>query len=217
MLSRVRAVGLTVVLSTLLVCSSGCWRQDTAFENCERQRLTAEEQIRDLKQQLADTQEANRRLQGDLARLRNQSPESAQDLIAPESIQLEALSGGYDRDGAPGDDGIVLYIQPLDRDGSVVKAAGTIDVRLLDLARPDGASEIGSYHFDVEQTRQMWYGRMWTHHFTAYCPFHDGKVPSTGDVTALVTFTDLLTGKALRAQAAYKVKVPASATFPASG
>ncbi len=204
------------LLCTALTLTAGCWQQDIALENCERQRLNDAEQIRDLKQQLADEQDANRRLQADAARLRGQPPETAEQLVVPASIRLEGLSGGYDRDGEPGDEGVVLYVQPIDRDGSVIKATGTLDVKLFDLARPEGRMEIGSYHFDVEQTRQMWYGRMWTHHFTAYCPFPEGVFPVNGDVTAVVTFTDLLTGRALRVQQAFKIKprLSASATAP---
>src|SRR5690606_41710476 len=58
------------------------------------------------------------------------------ELVIPVKIELERMSGGYDEDGKAGDDGIVLYIQPMDKDGSVLKVAGTIKVTLYDLQNP---------------------------------------------------------------------------------
>ena len=59
-----------------------------------------------------------------------------EDLIVPVKIELERFSGSIDTDNKPGDDALLLYVQPVDRDGSIIKAAGSIKVTLFDLANP---------------------------------------------------------------------------------
>lgn len=181
------------------------------YNETQKQLLEAQEKVKTLEAELAAQQQAQRNLEAQLAELRGTDAPLA-DLVYPVKIELERMSGGYDRDGQPGHDGIVLYIQPIDADGNVIKAAGTINVKLFDLAAPAGSNLIAEYRFDVKKTRSLWYGRLMTNHFTVHCPWPNGQPPAHPEVTAVVTFTDLLTGKPLTAQAVYEIKFPPQRT-----
>jgi hypothetical protein len=99
----------------------------------------------------------------------------------------------------------------------VVKVAGNLKVRLIDPQNPPGKTVFAEYNFDLEHTRPLWYGRLMTSHFTVKCPWPAGHLPAHEEIVAHVTFTDLLSGKALTATGTYKIKFPLKETQPAAG
>lgn len=174
----------------------------------QRDLLSTQDQVRQLQEEVAAKEQANALLKSQVARQLRVEPEKLEKLVVPVKIELERQSGGYDEDGEPGDDGIILYIQPIDRQGDVIKAAGSIKVTLLDLANPPDQYVVGEYVFDANKTRELWYGRMWTHHYTVRTPWYKGRPPRHNKITARVVFTDLLTGKDLEAQGVFEIKFP---------
>lgn len=179
-----------------------------AYAEVQRELLQTQDEVRKLQSEVAAKEQALAMTRSQTAQLRGLEPQNLEQLIVPERIELAAQSGGYDIDDQPGDDGIVLYIQPIDRDEHVVKAAGAITVTLLDLANPPEAYVVGKYHFDANKTRELWSGRLWTHHFTVRCPWFQGRPPAHNEITARIEFLDLLTGRTLTAQGVYKIEFP---------
>jgi len=193
----------------VLLFAPGCnYVTGEKFQATQRELQLTQEKVAGLEDDLVDRQENIRTLQSRIAELRKMDADDVDKLVVPVRIELEKLSGGYDRDGKAGDDGIRLFIRPIDRDQHVIKAAGSLKVQLYDLANPDGKQLLFERAFDVDQTRGLWYGRGWTHHFTVRCPWVDGKPPANDEITARVVFTDLLTGKSLKDQGVYKIKLP---------
>lgn len=174
----------------------------------QRELLNTQDQVRQLQERIAAQEQANALLKSQVAHEAGVRPETLEQLVVPVKIELERQSGGYDIDGQPGDDGLLLYVQPIDRDGHVIKAAGSIKVTLLDLANPPDQYLVGEYYFDANKMRELWYGRLWTNHYTLRLPWYQGKPPRHNEITARVEFTDLLTGKKLDAQGVYKIEFP---------
>lgn len=179
------------------------------FQATQRDLQLTQEKVSQLEAKTAEQQETIRNLQARIAELRKMDTGAIDQLIVPVRIELANLSGGYDDDGKAGDDGIELFVQPIDRDQHVVKAAGALQVQLYDLANPDDGQLIFERSFDLPTTRSLWYGRMWTHHFTVRCPWPEGRPPAHNEITARVVFTDLLTGNSLKVQGVYKITLPA--------
>lgn len=121
------------------------------------------------------------------------------DLFAPVKIELVERSGGADYDGKPGDDGITVYLRPVDADGTAVKAPGEIRIELTDATTPGRQTPLGLYAItDPNEIRKLWYGRFGTNHYTIKCPFAQGKVPPSGArVLINVQFLDFLSGRSL--------------------
>ncbi len=174
----------------------------------ERTVQEQQEQIRTLQEKITDQASTIRGLQTQLTEQRGLRGDAFKMLVYPEKIELEPLSGGYDDDAPAGDDGIVLYIRPIDRDGHVVKAAGSLKVVLYDLANPSDRNVIQDYYFDEPTMRAAWFGRMWTHHFTIRCPWPPSGPPAHDEITVDAVFTDLLSGQLLRTQQLFKVTLP---------
>ncbi|MGQ9649097.1 MAG: hypothetical protein ACUVXJ_03220 [Phycisphaerae bacterium] len=208
-------IGLAAVMVPLLWTAACNTVPGEKFQAVQRDLLASQERTRQLEGELAAQQETNRDLGKQIANLSRFGDTSNDVLIIPERIRLASMSGGYDDDGKAGDDGIVVYIQPIDRDQHVVKAAGTIKVRLLDPQNPPDRAVFAEYYFDLEHTRALWYGRLMTHHFSVKCPWPAGHLPAHNEIVAHVIFTDLLSGKSLTATGTFNVRFAPQETRPA--
>jgi len=212
MIRPVRPILLTrsVGIVALMLAGAGCNTVPAEkFQDTQRQLQLAQEKVQSLEKQLADQQQTNRHLQEQVAQQRRlPKPELMDELVTPVRIELANRSGGYDTDGQTGDDGLVLYVRPIDRDGHAIKAAGSIKATVLDPLCPPNRNVVAEYNFDVPTTRKMWYGRLMTQHFTVRCPWPTGQIPIHDELIAHVVFTDLLTGRVLTTEHSYKIKLP---------
>ena len=179
------------------------------FQETQRDLQFAKERVRGLEQQLTEEQQTIRHLQAQVAALRgSKNPGLMDELVTPVRLELVKPSGGYNKDGQPGDDGLELFVRPLDRDGHVIKCAGTLKVTILDPLCPPGRNVVAEYNYDLPTTRKMWYGRLMTQHFTIQCQWPPGQIPIHDELIAHVVFADLLTGRVLTAQHSYKIMFP---------
>ena len=131
---------------------------------------------------------------------------SIERLVHVAKIDLSSLTGGYDdnRDGV--DDGVVVYLVLTDQDGDTIKAAGSCEVRLLDLNNPSATQLVGEAKLGPEELRKTWYGRFMTSHYTIKVPWAGGAPhPAHKTITILVRFTDLLSGQTFETQRAVDV------------
>ncbi len=202
-----RPAGLSVLV--VVTASSGCIQNTVPaekFQKVQRELQVCQEKIPRLEERIAAQQQTIENQQNQIAELRGIGSHTWAGLVYPEKIELARWSGAYDEDDRTGDDGLVLYIQPIDRDGHVIKAAGELKITLLDLAEPTKPVVIASYEFDVPTTRGLWYGRLMTNHFTVRCPWPPAGEPRNDQITAKVAFTDLLTGVTLTTQRVFTIK-----------
>jgi hypothetical protein len=191
-LPRVRVVGLLLYL----VVIPGCFdrgefvrvAQERDALRVERDRLQRELEGRNARIAALDEQMKN------LIRL---GSERRIGLFAPIKIEILPRSQGADYDEVPGDDGVTVYLRPVDADGHAVKVPGEIRVQLLDNTNLATPRKIGDCVFnDPQELRRMWYGRFGTDHYTIKCRFFPGVKPPNRVLTT-VEFLDYLTGKPL--------------------
>lgn len=158
-------------------------RLETENKRLERQLLERDGQIADLRDQVAALQALG--------------PDRLSNLFVVDRIELVSLTGGADYDGVPGDDGVTVYLRPVDADGNVLKAAGEIIIELLDTSVPGAPRSLGQYiHNDPEQLRKLWYSGIWTDHYTIRCAWSpDAGKPRSREVLVKANFNDFLTGR----------------------
>lgn len=198
---------------------AGCG-PDTQYLALQRQVLEQKEQIQRLDKRIADQHETIRVLRAQLADETGVTPEELEQLFGLSELVIEGRSGGYDTDRKVGDEGVVLYVQPVDNYGDVVKAPGRIEVALYDLNDPSGEFLYHSCVFETaELMDKLWYGKMWTYHYTLKCPWPPSGPPARGRLTAKVVFTHHLTGQRLETQRVVNITLPADAeeAMPADG
>jgi hypothetical protein len=151
-----------------------------------------------------------------VSRLRGLGEKRLETLYHVARIELGRYTGGVDMDGRFGDDAVKVYLHPVDRDGSTLKAAGEATVQLYDLGAPAGEQLLGEYKWPVDKLSRQWSSGLFTYHYSFMCPWRSGP-PQHADVTVRVAFVDYLTGKEFTAQKLVKVKLPSAATTRPSG
>jgi hypothetical protein len=65
------------------------------------------------------------------------------------------LTGGHDTDGRPGDEGVMVVIEPLDAEGELIEVAGDVSVILLDPAQQGEASHVARWDFTAEEASKF--------------------------------------------------------------
>lgn len=200
-----RACAAGLISGAVLLALSGCGATPNTDLNRELVRLRerSAQQERELAARSSTIEELNRRL----SVAGGVDAKQLQYFYYPETIQVAPLSGGYDEDGKPGDDGVVVYLRPLDRDGDVVKVAGTIRVQLFDLSLPPDQTYLGELSVPLEKCREHWYGKLMTQHYTVRVPWQ--RPPSGEEVTVRATFANLFPQRVVTTQAVVKVRPPA--------
>lgn len=190
----------------LLLAAVGC--QPAGRVEYERELQRLRDALAEKENQVAAQQATIDTLTRRLDEVRAIKPEDLAKLFVPDRLVIDGLSGGYDEDGRPGDDGVVVYLKPVDQVGDVLKVAGDIRIQLYDLAAPPDRNLVGECVIPLEEARNLWYGKLMTYHYAVRCPWRDGP-PAHPEITIRATFTDYLTQHVLTAQRTCTVRLPA--------
>jgi len=167
--------------------------------------------LRDLQQRVAAMEQERARDQQSLAdrdaiiaslRKRIESGSAFQgvglgDLFTVHRIDIVSQTGGADFDGQPGDDGVIVYVRPVDAHGDFLKAAGQFTVQLLDLTQPGAPRELAVFVFGKrDELARAWYGGLLTNHYTFRCALPPRlSPPPPREIHVRVVMLDWLTGQ----------------------
>jgi hypothetical protein len=180
----------------------------------ERENSRLRESLATRDHELSASQAALAECQQRLTQARAIKPEQLKHIYYPERLEIASLSGGENYDDKPGDDGVTVYLRPVDRDGDIVKVAGDIRIELYDLAVQTGQNRIAECFVPYDRARELWYGKFMTNHYTIRCPW-PGAPPQHPDITVRATFVDYLTQRVITAQTVVRVNLSPAATEPA--
>jgi len=195
-----RALGLLV--GWLL---AGC--QSTTVVELQREITRLQETIKQKDHQLLAQKAAIDELHSQLQVARSISEDDLKKVFYPQTLIIDKLSGGADYDGQPGDDGVTVYLKPVDPEGDVIKVAGDIHIQLYDLAAAPDQNLVGEYFIPVDQVGKLWHGKLLTNHYTIKCPWPKGP-PQHTEITIRAIFVDYLTKRVVSAQSTCQIKLP---------
>lgn len=131
-------------------------------------------------------------------------------LFTVSGIRLGRLTGPSDLDpSTPGNEGLKVYVTPIDGAGQKLKAAGSFVVEAFDLAAEENR-RVGRWEFDVEQAKESWMGVLMRYEYVLICPWE--KPPANPELTVKVTFIDELTGRRFTEQTVVKARPAAGAS-----
>lgn len=181
----------------------GCSPDPAMQERYENARL--KESVDDLQRTVDNQKLEIDELKRQLQTARGISDVDLRRLVIPVRIDIDPLTGGDNYDKQPGDDGVTVYLRPVDKDGDTIKVSGDVTIELFDLQRSD-QPKLGTFVFTPEQVSSAWHGKLMTQHFTLKCPWQTGP-PAHADITVRATFVEHLSRSALTAQAVCKVRV----------
>lgn len=205
--------GMLVMISAALVSAAlpGCPGMNP-FSDKKVKQLTADLASARAETELArkDADDAKSQLAGKQKRIDTLvalGPDRLKKLYDVTSLKLGQYTGGADLDGQAGDDGIKVFLRPIDANGDTIKAAGSVTIQLYDLAQPPDKTLIGKYEWSVDQVAKKFSGGFMAYHYTFTCPWKDAP-PKHDQITVRLEFVDYLTGKTLPVQKLCKVDLP---------
>lgn len=143
--------------------------------------------------------------------LRAQSPtiatlptERLEKLFTTKGLKLGRLTGGWDKDrNTAGDEGIKIYIVPIDEAGQPIKMSGTFTIEAFDLADKT-TPLVGTWDFNVAATKEAWRGAFMDYTYVLECPWKQAT-PKHEELTLKVKFLDELTQTSYEAQQVIRV------------
>lgn len=203
-------LGGAVSAGALFCLAAGCSSPSKANIELRKQNQILQSKVADAEKQ----NEANQRVIAGLHEQRGVlptlPPERLARLFTTHGLSFGRLTGGADIDPKkPGDQGLALYLEPVDQGGQVIKAAGSFDIDAFDLADPADPL-IGHWHFSIEEAKDAWNGFSFVYSYVLICPWQ--KMPKHEDITVKATFFDELTQTPFHAQQIVHITLPPQAT-----
>lgn len=196
----------------LLFCLLALW----FLAGCNSQKQTIDDShakcIRE-KQQLqkdkADIEQQNAQLKEQLAALQKFPPDRMAHLVKIETIEFGRFTRAYDgnteqdKDGY--DDGVIVYLILKDKDGDVVKAAGSVEIELWDLT---AVRHIVTEVIPMSDLQSHWLSGPLTNHYKFQLPWLNESPPANRFLTLKLQFQEALTGRTFEEHRKIEIRLP---------
>ena len=196
---------LTVILAAgLLTFAAGCQNANNK-SLFEEQISTLRQEKKRLTHQIEQAKAQNKQLEKRLHVLSG-LPEQvkAENLYRLQRVRIGRYTNFYDKDKDGKKEKLIVYIQPIDQDGDVIKATGAVDVQLWDLNKKDSQALLGQWHVEAKELKKLWFATVITINYRLTFDIA-GKVDDFEEpLTLKVTFTDYLSGKVFEEQKVIK-------------
>ncbi len=182
-----------ILAGCLLFTALGC-------ESADDNSAQLQPQKPDLEAQIAQLQADNEQLQNQIKHLLDLGPEATLEyLVNVEKIVITRRSGLYDKDKDGKKEKLIVYVRPIDSEDDIIKAPGTVRVRLLDLDREPKQMLLQERVFGPGELKKLWVGTFMTGYYRLILNV-DEEFPDNKELTVKADFTDYLTGKVHTAQ-----------------
>jgi hypothetical protein len=122
-----------------------------------------------------------------------------------QSVKLTKHTGFYDKNKDGKKESLIVYIQPMDEQGDIVKATGAVEVELWDLNKKDGQAMLGTWRVEPNELKTLWFAGFMGLNYRLTFDVADKIEGVKEPLTVKVIFTDYLTGKEFNEQAAVKL------------
>jgi len=186
----------------VLVFTIGCENAGTPGKSSPSQQVQQlTEQKADLQKQLEQARTENERLKKQVETLSNLPVDKRADAVYHlQAVKIGRFTNLYDEDKDGTKEKLVVYVQPVDETGDVIKAAGAVEVQLWDLNKKESEALIGQWRIEPNEIKKLWFDSIVA---TSYRLTFDvaGKVETLDKpLTVKVAFADYLSGRTFTEQ-----------------
>ena len=156
---------------------------------------------RELTRQIGQLESKNKALQKQITTLHGLADDvRLKDLYDVQRIKIAKYTNFFDKDKDGKKETLIVYIQPIDRDGDIVKVAGAVDVQLLNLDKDKDPELLAKWHVTPNMLKKLWFNSLLKTHYRLTFDVSDKVKSYEEPLTVTVTFTDYLTGKVFEEQ-----------------
>jgi hypothetical protein len=187
-----------MLLMLTLILPGGCGIGSARKKPLEVQAEKLQQEKAALAGRLEQCEVKNAQLQQQVKNL-EALPKGREDPYKLTGIKIAGYTGFYDRDEDGKRDKLLVYLEPVDQDGDIIKAAGTATVQLWNLNGPEDQALLGQWEVPPSELRKHWLSAL----ISSYRLSFDVSVTPellAQPLTVRVTFTDYLTGETFRHQ-----------------
>ena len=165
---------------------------------------TLKEQKTQLISQIGQFKAENEQLKKQIQVLSGLPDDKLEGLYELQNIKITRYTNLYDKDKDGKKEKLIVYIQPIDEEGDIVKAAGAVDVQLWDLNKEAGQALLGQWHVKPDELKKLWFATLITINYRLTFDVADKIDKFEEPLTVRVTFTDYLSGRVFKEQRTIK-------------
>jgi len=160
------------------------------------------EQKKQLENQLEQTRAENKQLTKQMQVLSGLPEEvKGENLYRLQKIKIGKYTGFFDKNDDGTKEKLIVYIQPLDEEGDIIKATGAVDVQLWDLDSSEtNQALLGQWHVEPDELKKLWFASLVTINYRLTFDIADKVKSFDKPLTVKVNFTDYLSGKVFKEQ-----------------
>jgi hypothetical protein len=189
---------ICVLLTLTLILLAGCGIGSARKKPIEVKAQKLQGEKTDLTSRLEQCETMNAQLRQQVKNL-EALPKGREDPYKLTGIRIAGYTGFYDKDDTGKRDTLVVYLEPIDEDGDIIKAAGTVNVQLWNLNGPGEQAQLGQWEVQPSELRKHWLSALIS---SFRLSFDASMTPEllALPLTVRVTFTDYLTGETFHRQ-----------------
>jgi hypothetical protein len=183
-----------IYISLFLLFLSGCRNETKDKTLAQIQTLKIENTS--LVEQVAKSQKENEQLTKQIQTLRSLGATlDYKDIYNLQKVTVTRYTTIDDSNSGGKKKELIVYLQPIDETGDIIKASGIVDVQLWDLDKPQTQALLGQWKVEPGQLKKMWYSTFLRINYRLV--FDVSKIVAKYDhpLTVKVKFTDYLSGK----------------------
>ena len=207
-----KLVGRHSTLIVVLLCFCILMHFTGGCENAGPPRVVLAKQIDKLRQDKTQLQQQIEQAGAENEKLRERlqilsglpAEVKGENLYRLQSIKISRYTNFYDKDKDGKKEKLIVYIQPIDEEGDIVKATGTVDVQLWDLNKEAGEALLGQWQVKPEELKKLWFATLVIINYRLTFDVAEIIDKFEEPLTVKVTFTDYLTGKVFKEQRVIK-------------
>jgi hypothetical protein len=194
-----------------LACLPGCHSNELV----ESELRARERELRETREALARADCHNEALQRELWTVRQTPmpppPDHLAQVTSVRRIVLGRQTGGYDDDRRPGDEALLVVVEPRDEQDQRIKAPGAVHIDALEVSNEGLKTPLSSWEVPPEQLRRSWREGLFGTGYFVILPWK--AWPTCPQLRVVVRFT-LADGRAFEADKDVKVHLVADAGPP---
>jgi len=183
-----------------LLSVAGC-QQPNQKESLSAQIERLIQENTDLQKQIEQSESENKQFKQQIQVLSGLPKEvKLENLNLLDKIKIGRYTGFFDKDDDGKKEKLIVYIQPVDKQGDTIKVAGAVDVQLWDLNKTDSEALLDEWRVEPDELKKLWFATLITINYRLTFDVADKIESMEEPLTVKVTFTDYLTGKVFKEQ-----------------
>ncbi len=192
---------ITIILAGCLFCLTiGC-ENSNSKESLTKKLRSLKQEKKDLTRQIELAETEKKQLKEQVQSLSGLSQEvRLENLYELEKIKITRYTNLYDKNDDGKKEKLLVYIQPIDKQGDIVKASGTVDVEIWDLNKDREGAMLGKWQVTPDELKKLWFATLITINYRLTFDVAEKITGNEDQLVVKVTFTDYLSGKILKEQ-----------------